>query len=323
MCSIVGRTSSTNFFSQNEESNAIVIFAQHHRRLMILGIRGPILAKEAVKPTTRLIGCQWQSLRGYSEKTDGVSKKKKSQPMGDITQVPIKNISVIADYYIPPPLLRNPVTSWHKLILRRLGSFAMNTYSVVKFRNETGLKLKFNDWKEAAMEKFVRTNKIFASSCNLPLSKRENYLKLQLDGNSGSTVIQHLINRSKTFPVSGKLSWELLSIESNPKIVNFTTLPDSSNITAYVQFTMKVKTKQKVTFEDKSGSNGGVQNTERIVTDNLVFSLDPYSEDMALVGTLFDSNHTRGVQPEVSFRDAKIMQEFQQQASDIFRSKPN
>lgn len=259
---------------------------------------------------------QFLGPRNYS--TQPPKKKKKNNSVADISQIPIKSLAAIADFYIPPSFSSCPISSWHKLIFRRLGVFAVNTYSVVKFKNETKVKLKFNDWKDQAMEKFVRTNKIFAASCNLPASKRPEYLTTQLEDNAGTLVCKRLIQRSNSFPVNGKLSWDLISIEKNPKVISFTVLPDSNNVTAYVQFVMKVTTKQKVSY-----TNGkDIQESERVVTDNLVYTLNPFSDEVVLVGSLFESDHLRNVQPELSYKDTRLMQQFQNQTADIFRSNP-
>lgn len=249
--------------------------------------------------------------------TETPVKKKKSAPVADISQIPIKSIGVIADFYIPPKFLKSPVLSWHKLLFRRLGAFAINTYSIVKYRRETGLKLKFNDWKEAAIEQFVKTNKIFAAACNSPKAQRESYLKSQLDGVTGVEVMRSLTNRALTFPPNTKLNWELVSVESNPKIVSFNTLPDSNNIAAYVQFVVQVSTKQKLTITQVHEEP---KVTERTLTDNLVYTLDPFSNELVLVGTLFPSDHIRGVQPEINFTNSQMMQAFQKSSADIFRA---
>lgn len=256
-------------------------------------------------------------LRSYASNSEAPKKKKKSS-MADISQIPIKSLATIADFYVPPPFLNCPVSSWHKILFRRLGVFALNTYSIAKFKSETKVKLKFNQWKEDAMEKFVRTNKIFAAACNLPSSKRPEYLTTKLQDNAGTLVTKRLIQRSLSFPANGKLSWQLLSVEKNPKVISFTILPDSNNVTAYVQFVMKVTTKQKVTYNNGKDS----QESERTVTDNLVYTLNPFSDELVLVGTIFESDHLRHIQPELTYQDTKLMQEFQNQTADIFRSNP-
>lgn len=256
-------------------------------------------------------------IRTYSTETSK-PKKKKGTPAADISQIPIKNIGVIADFYIPPKLFSGPIKLWPKLLIRRLGVFVINTYSIVKYKRETGLKLKFDDWKESAMEKFVHTNKLFAASCNKPVGERAKYLQTQLDEVAGLPVISSLIQRSKSFPVGNRINWELVSIESNPKIISFTALPDANDIAAYVQFIMKVKTKQKVTM-----TNGDqTESNERVVSDNLVFTLNPFTNEVVLVGTIFESSYERGVQPELNFNNAQVMTAFQNKCGDIYRAPP-
>lgn len=253
--------------------------------------------------------------RGYADKP----VKKKSAPTADISQIPIRNIGVIADFYVPPKYLNSPFTSWHKLLFRRLGLFAINTYSIVKYRRETGLKLHFDQWKDSAIDQFVRVNKVFAGACNSRTTERAKYLSTQLHDIAGAEVIKSLAARAATFPASGtKLDWQLTSIVGNPKIVSFNSLPDSNNLTALVQFVCKVTTKQKLTIT----SQGTLNSNERVVTDNLVYTLDPFSGEMVLVGSVFDSDHVRGVQPEINFTDAQTMTKFQVLCSDLFRSNP-
>ncbi|CUM65004.1 uncharacterized protein PRCAT00002623001 [Priceomyces carsonii] len=255
--------------------------------------------------------------RLYSDQPVKTTKKKKTGQTADISQVPIKSIGVIADFYVPPKYLASPVSSWLRLFLRRMGLFAINTYSVVKYRRETGLKLKFNDWKEQAIEKQVKANKIFAAACNLPLAERERYLKDQLNGIAGDEVLKSMVMRAVTFPPGMKLTWDLISVESNPKIVSFNCLPDSNNITTYIQFVVKVRTKQKVTLEQSKNES---KETERVITDNLVYTLNPFSDETVLVGSLFDSDSNRGVQPEINFTNSLVMVAFQKKCADIFRS---
>lgn len=256
------------------------------------------------------------SFRTYSTE---VAKKKKKRTVADISQVPIKNIGVIADFYIPPNIFKGPIKSWPKLLLRKIGVIAINTVSIAKYKKETKLNLAFNDWKELAMEKFVHTNKIFAAACSKPVSQRKAYLDAQLEDVAGAQVVKSLNNRAESFPPGTKLSWELISIESNPKVVSFSALPDAEDMTAYIQFVMKVKTKQKLTISSGKDSSS----TERIVSDNLVYTLNPYSDELVLAGTVFDSNYVRGLQPELNFNNAQVMTAYQNKCADIYRAPPS
>lgn len=255
-------------------------------------------------------------IRTYADSSKPAARKK--APMADISQIPIKSIGVLADFYIPPRFTAAPLTKWHRLLFRRLGLFAVNTYSIVKFRRETGLKLQFNDWKETAVEQFVRTNKVFAAACSSLKPKRDGYLRQQLDGVAGTEVIKSIVARASSFPAGTKLEWELVAIDGNPKVVSFNTLPDSNNLAAYVQLIVQVKSRQKLTLSGNMDSTS----TERAITDYLVYTLNPFTNEMVLVGNLFESDANRGVQPEINFNNAQAMLAFQAQSSDIFRAPP-
>lgn len=255
--------------------------------------------------------------RHYSSE---VSKKKKKTQNADISQVPIKSIGVIADYYVPPRLLRSPILSWPRLIARRLGVFAINTYSVVKFRRETGLKLTFDLWKDNAIEEYVRVNKVFAASCSLSRNKRADYIRTQLNGVAGTALTSSLVKRALTFPSNAKLDWELLKINGNPRVVSFNALPDNNNVTALVQFVLALNTKQRFTISTIGQETPQV--TERDVKNYLVYTLDPFAQELVLVGSLFEANHVRGVQPEISFTNSQAMVKFQTSCADIYRSDP-
>lgn len=245
-------------------------------------------------------------------------KSKKKEAKGDISQVPVENIGVMADFYIPPRFTNSPIQSWPRLVWRRLGMFVVNTYSITKYKRETKLKLKFNDWKETGMEEFVRVNKVFAASCNKRFVERKEYISKQLRDVAGIEVIKSLTERAESFPNGSKIQWELVNIENNPKIVSFNALPDANNLTVYVQFIMKIKTKQKVTVTQ----NNEDKINERIVEDYLVYTLDPFADDVKLVGKLFESDHIRKVQPDASTINAKVMLAFSKVSADLYRSNP-
>ncbi|KAK6459614.1 assembly of mitochondrial respiratory complexes [Scheffersomyces xylosifermentans] len=288
----------------------------------MIGIRSvsryPGLALNA--RTLFLAGPRASLVRGYATESETAAKKKKkkSKNTADISQVPVKNIGVMADFYIPPRILNCPVTSWHKLLFRRLGMFVVNTYNVVKYKRETGLKLQFNDWKDHAIEQYVKTNKVFAAACNKRKAERAKYIESQLNDVAGVEVIRNLAERSDTFPTDSKLNWELVSIENNPKVVSFNVIPDSNNVTVYVQLIIKLITKQKVTVNVQGKENV----TERAVSDYLVYSMDPITKEIYLVGKLFESDHIRKVAPDDKFTNPKYMIAFTKTSGDIYRANP-
>lgn len=256
-----------------------------------------------------------RAVRAYS--SDKPKKKKQKAP--DVSLVPIKAIGVLADFYIPPRFRNCPVTSWHKLILRRIGAFGLNTFSISKFKSDTKLKLRINDWKELAVDKYVKTNKIFAAACSLPRTQRQSYLQSQLDGIAGIEVVKSLAARAATFPARSKLEWNLKSIEGNPKLVSFTPIPDSNDVSAVVQFVVKVQTRQEMVI---TADGQDPTTTERLVTDYIVLTMNPYTDEMAFVGTLFESDHIRGVKPELEMENVRALESYQKLCADIYRAAP-
>ena len=254
-------------------------------------------------------------IRHYAN--DANAKKKKT-PSIDISQIPLKHIGVVADLYIPPKYSQSPIRTWPRLFARRVGLFAVNTYSVVKFKRETSLKLKFNDWKEHAMEQYVALSKIFALSCAIPREKREEYLRSRLEGIAGNEALRSIIRRAWNFPANTSLSWELVAVEKDPKVVCFNSLPDSNNITALVQFVLKVKTKERFSV---SKVDENKKESERSSEHNLVYSLNPFTNELLLVGSLFDADYNRGLLPQVDFTNPQALLRFQQATADVFRSE--
>lgn len=252
-------------------------------------------------------------LRTYS--TEKKIRKKASGV--DISMIPIGSLGVLADFYVPPKFLKCPVTLWPKLIIRRIGAFGLNTFGISKFKTDTKLKLRFNDWKESAVEKYVKTNKIFAAACSLPRPQRAAYLSTQLDGIAGKEVIKSLTARSLTFPAGSRLEWNLKSIVGNPKLVSFIPIPDRNDVSFLVQMVVKVLSVQEMIVTAKDSSH-----SERPVTDYIVITLSPYSDELVFVGTIFESDHVRGVKPELEMENAQALESYQRVCADIYRAPP-
>lgn len=253
-----------------------------------------------------LAGISRVSVRGYAQKND-------------ITMLPLKQIGVLGDFYVPPRILSAPIKKWPRLLVRRIGLFGLNTYSAYRFRNDTKLKLQFNDWKEKLVENYVKTNKVFAEGCLLRKPERQAFISSQLNGVAGELVVRLLVQRALTFPPNTTCSWKLLKVENNPKIVTMMPIPDSDDVTVFSQIVTKVKTRQEMTL---TPLNGEPTKTERSVTDYLVGTLNPYNNELVFVGTLFESDYERGLQPEEKMSNLTEMEVFQKRCADIYRAPP-
>lgn len=248
---------------------------------------------------------------------DNVKRKKAGM---DISKVPLPYIGVMSDFYVPPKLTTCPITSWPKLITRRIMLFALNTYNIVKFKREIGVPLEFNAWKDKGIENYVRANKVFAQACSEPqLKAKASLLRRKLDHSCGKHLIESLSARSLSFPEDSKLNWELKSIQNNPKVVLFNVIPDADGIACFVQFILKLKTNQKISIVKDQKV---VKEQESSVEDYLVYSMNPISKELLLVGKLFESDHIRGLKPEMDVFDQKLMQRFLKTSSDIYRTDP-
>ena len=201
---------------------------------------------------------------------DNVKRKKAGM---DISKVPLPYIGVMSDFYVPPKLTTCPITSWPKLITRRIMLFALNTYNIVKFKREIGVPLEFNAWKDKGIENYVRANKVFAQACSEPqLKAKASLLRRKLDHSCGKHLIESLSARSLSFPEDSKLNWELKSIQNNPKVVLFNIIPDADGIACFVQFILKLKTNQKISIVKDQKV---VKEQESSVEDYLVYSMNP------------------------------------------------
>ncbi|KAK6465754.1 mitochondrial inner membrane protein Mba1 [Scheffersomyces coipomensis] len=290
---------------------------------MIVGLSRTVGSRNLLANSSRILSTPSIIYRGYANTNTPATpprKKRSATPQVDIAKIPINELTVLSNYYIPPPFTKCPISSWPKLAIRRMGAIAGITYSVFKFRTELKKKIQFNLWKDIAIEQYVKTNKVFTAACNKRAVERDLYLMNQLKNVAVKEVINGLMERAETFPMNAKISWELVSIVGNPKIVAFIAIPDINEITTYVQFVMKLTTNQKyeVTVDGK------VTNDEKVVTDYLAFTLNPFTEELLLTGKLFESDHIRGVMDDtVLAGNISLFKAFSKSVSDIYRSDPN
>ncbi|RCK58196.1 Inner membrane mitoribosome receptor MBA1, mitochondrial [Candida viswanathii] len=294
----------------------------------ILGVRRTHLPRSSLLTTPQFIR-HTSSSSTSTETKDKKSKSVKSNftvspkkaPQADMSQIPLQLLGCLTDFYIPPRYVSAPVSSWPKLLMRRIMLFALNTYSIVAFKRELGVPLKFDLWKDRAIEQYVRANKAFAEACNEPkVRAKGEIVEKRLDHTCGLHVGEALYARSKSFPVGSSVKWELVKLVKDPKIVLFNSIPDRNGVACFVQFVMKLNTVQKMTIFGKDGEV--VQEKEQPVEDNLVFSLDPLSDELLLVGKLFESNHIRGLKPEIDISNPKEAKRFMVVAADIYRADP-
>ncbi|CAK9439138.1 uncharacterized protein LODBEIA_P33620 [Lodderomyces beijingensis] len=261
-------------------------------------------------------------------------KPKKKPKAMNIARVPISYIGVMTDHYTPPKLRSVPLKSWPRVILNRFLVFGFNTYNVLKYKREISKPLKFNEWKDKAIEHYVRTNKAFAQACTKAASPLEggpyggpqgvaNFLASKLDQVGGKHLIDALSARASTFASQQNMQveWKLVSIDKNPKITTFSAIPDEDGIATYVQFVMNLKTTQQISVKNTS-TGEVVQESQTNADDYLVYSMNPWDERILLVGKIFESEPDRGLKSDMDAFDTRTMQNFINEAGDIYRDKP-
>lgn len=215
----------------------------------------------------------------------------------DISKVPLPYIGVMSDFLCSTKAYNLSYYIMAKIDYTKNNAFALNTYNIVKFKREIGVPLEFNAWKDKGIENYVRANKVFAQACSEPqLKAKASLLRRKLDHSCGKHLIESLSARSLSFPEDSKLNWELKSIQNNPKVVLFNIIPDADGITCFVQFILKLKTNQKISIVKDQKV---VKEQESSVEDYLVYSMNPISKELLLVGKLFESDHIRGLKPEM------------------------
>lgn len=243
----------------------------------------------------------------------------KGQEDMDLIHLPLKSMGVLTDFYVPPKLTSCPISTWPKVFLRILGSYGLSTYFVGKFKQDTKLKLQLPEWKELAMERYVKTNKIFAAACSLSPAKRKAYLETQLDGIVTTEVKANLVSRANTFPIGSRLEWNLKEVEKTPLVKVFQIIPDRDEVVAFLQLVIKFDTKQEMIVHGESGEQ---QRTERLVTDHVVVTLNPFSKDLIFAGTLFAASPYRQLRPTLDGTDMPALFKFQKECADIYRAPP-
>ncbi|WPK23032.1 hypothetical protein PUMCH_000256 [Australozyma saopauloensis] len=237
----------------------------------------------------------------------------------DIINIPLKSMGVLTDFYVPPKLSTVPIKAWPRVILRSIGSFGLSTYFVGKFKNDTKLKLKLVDWKELALERYVKTNKIFAAACSQSPGQRRSYIQTQLDGIVSTEVKNSLAGRASSFPQGARLEWNLKKIEKEPLVKIFQIIPDKDEVVAFLQLIIKLETRQEMVVH---GENVETKRTERLVTDYVVMTLNPYTDEMIFAGTIFAAGPYQKLRPQLDGSDMRALFKFQRICADIYRSPP-
>ncbi|CDK27801.1 unnamed protein product [Kuraishia capsulata CBS 1993] len=229
----------------------------------------------------------------------------------------INAVGVVTKYYIPPRFSRYPSFFKHPKLfvqqfLKRAALVGLNTVHVAMITRTkkgaiTKARLRFGKWKTRSLEIYVMVNQAFAKRKVDVLSKSVT-----------RWVLDALRERQAKIPEGTLLDWKMVKFNKPPKIVNVQTLPNQDGSVLAVQITYKYMTKQKLTFT----KDGKSQSKESDMIEYMTFNVDPYTDEVVLAGSLFESEWTTPVQPPNQIHEGSDMLKSMAHYGDIYRPEP-
>lgn len=254
--------------------------------------------------TTELITKKEDAAIGISTK----NKKKKQQQQ----RPSINKVGVPHDPYIP--VAYNHLTlSKPGLTLRALWSrlklFAFNWVQVYQFKSgmNKGYKPQFVQWKNTAIKQFVQVNKAFAER------------KVETIRPYVSEFVYFQLGKRQAALPKALIHWELVKFNSAPKLLSFNAFPHEDGSTLLCQIIYKFDTKQK--WIVKKVGESDFTETERDMVEYLAFNIDPYNDNVALAGSVFEAPLERKLESKMVSSQTKAL-EYMNTNGDIYRTEP-
>lgn len=233
------------------------------------------------------------------------------RPKDAIGQTPsVTKIGIPNKVYVPMRLSKMPSLFTHpvqfiKCVARRMALVGINTLQIIDFRRS--MKPNFLLWKNEAIEKYVLVNKLFAKQ------------NLQPAKNACSVYVYNALEkRLNSLPKNIEMDWKLLKFNKVPKIISFNNFPNEDGSTLCLQITYKFNTKQRLV----TVSNGDVKTQDRDMIEYLSFNVDPYSNQVCLAGSSFESEPDEIVYSRDRSYSQKQIADNMVIYGDIYRSEP-
>lgn len=192
-----------------------------------------------------------------------------------------RHLGVSTEVYIPPAfgnlpsIFSHPVVVFNALI-RKIYTLGLNTVQVGIFRYQSGLKPNFLLWKNKAIQNYVNVNNAFAQ-------KKVSNVKSQIS----LWVEEALEARSKQLPKHIQLEWQLIKFNEIPKVVSVQAMMIPGRPLEHIQLIYRFNTKQRLIKLNKKSSNA--DKLDRDVVDYLVYLCDASTNDLVLMGSVFES----------------------------------
>ncbi|ODQ79753.1 hypothetical protein BABINDRAFT_7959 [Babjeviella inositovora NRRL Y-12698] len=199
-----------------------------------------------------------------------------------------KKIGVGAKYYVPPSFSKYPSffsspVFFIKTYFKRWGNSGLNWFNFARAKRELG-HLDVVDFRHKAIDIYMRVHTAFASN---------NFASI--DDKVATMVKDSLVARRKDM-AQVKLDWTLVKFNQPPKLVSFNPIPGPSGAIEMFQMVYKFDTNQRLIIGEPKKE---IKRTEKDSVDYFVFTVDPFSDDVVLAGSLFESSPADKIMPEV------------------------
>lgn len=258
------------------------------------------------KPASTLILPSQRRLLSVSRALLQEKKESKKKPV-DFNP---RHLGVAAQIYIPtsyknlPNVFAHPITFFNSLI-RRVYTFGLNTVQVGLFRYQSGLKPKFLLWKNRAIETYVNVNSAFA---HRKLEEVKPIVSLWVE--------EALEARARQLPRNVKLDWQLIKFNHVPKLVSVQAMMIPGKPLENIQLVYKFDTAQRLIKYNKVTNEA--KKLDRNVVDYVVFLCDATTNDLILLGSVFESKPNEKL-PKTYEDDNQIAIERMKESGDLFR----
>ncbi|GAV52004.1 hypothetical protein ZYGR_0AF04760 [Zygosaccharomyces rouxii] len=192
-----------------------------------------------------------------------------------------RHLGVSTEVYVPPSLGNLPSVFSHPIVvfnalIRRIYTLGLNTVQVGIFRYQSGFKPNFLLWKNKAIQNYVNVNTAFAQ-------KKVSNVKSQIS----LWVEEALEARSKQLPKHMQLEWQLVKFNEIPKVVSVQAMMIPGRPLEHIQLIYRFNTKQRLIKLNKK--SGKADKLDRDVVDYLVYLCDASTNNLVLMGSVFES----------------------------------
>lgn len=274
---------------------------------MMLSINRAAMLRAGMRPVRSL----WSTRTLRAEQEGLTEKKNDTKKIQDFNP---RHLGVASDMYVPtawnnlPNILTSPRVVFNALV-RRLYILGLNTVQVGIFRFQTGIKPAFLLWKNKAIETYVDINKHFANK-NIANVRPEVSIWVE----------EALQARRKQIPHNIKLDWQLLKFNEVPKLISLQPMMIPGRPLEHIQLLYRFNTKQRLVKLDKRTNK--VDKLDRDVVDYMVFLCDATTNDLLLMGSVFESKPDAKMPKNYDDNTEKAIKRMKE-CGDIYRVPPS